>query len=100
MKRHTFVDNQRMEKQECQIAADFVSVDLNSIATTDSRSLGPELVGHSFGEKLEFDRIWVSCGLDEKKLFLTQAVVLGGYFPPAAILELFPGYKTVAHCRK
>lgn len=89
MKRHNFVDNQRLEKQERQTTADFVSVDLNSIATTDSRSLGPELVGHSFWEKLEFDRILASCGMDEKELSLAQAVILGRLISPGSDLGTF-----------
>ena len=89
MKRHNFVDNQRLEKQERQVAADIVAVDLNSIATADSRSLGPELVGHSFWEKLELDRILTSCGLDEKEVSLAKAVILGRLISPGSDLSTF-----------
>jgi len=89
MKRHNFADNQRLEKQERQVAADIVAVDLNSIATADSRSLGPELVGHAFWEKLEFDRILTSCGLDEKELSLAKVVILGRLISPGSELRTF-----------
>ena len=87
MKQHKFVANQRLEKKERQATADVATVDLNSVATEDSRSLGPELVGHSFWEKLQFDQILTSCGLDEKELSLAKAMILGRLIAPGSDLS-------------
>ncbi|MEI7639511.1 MAG: IS1634 family transposase [Syntrophus sp. (in: bacteria)] len=89
MKRHNFVADERVERQERNNAANIVAVDINSIATTDSRSLGPELVGNSFWEKLKFDRILSSCGLDEQELSLAKAVILGRLISPGSDYNTF-----------
>ena len=89
MKRHNFVADERVEKQERNSAANIVAVDINSIATTDSRSLGPELVGNSFWEKLKFDRILSSCGMDEQELSLAKAVILGRLISPGSDYNTF-----------
>ena len=89
MKRHNFVADQRIEKQDRKIAADIVAIDLNTIATSNSRSLGPELVGNSFWEKLKFDQILSQCGLDDKELSLAQAVILGRLIAPGSDYSTF-----------
>ena len=89
MKRHHFVTNQRIEKQERNIAADIVAIDLNSIATSNSRSLGPELVGNSFWEKLQFDQILSQCGFNDQELSLAKAVILGRLIAPGSDYSTF-----------
>jgi len=89
MKRHNFVANQQIEKKEREIAADIAQIDLNTIATSNSRSLGPELVGNSFWEKLQFDQILSQCGLDDKELSLAKAVILGRLIAPGSDYSTF-----------
>ena len=93
MKRHDFVANQRIEKQEREIAADIVAIDLNTIATSNSRSLGPELVGNSFWNKLQFDQILSQCGLDNKELSLAKAVILGRLIAPGSDFSTFSWFQ-------
>lgn len=40
----------------------YTSVDLNSVATGEPRSLGPELAGHTTWQQLGFDQLLVGCG--------------------------------------
>ncbi len=89
MKRHNFVADQRIEKQERESVADIVAIDLNTIATGSSRSLGPELVGNSFWEKLKFDQILSQCGLDDKELSLAKTVILGRLIAPGSDYNTF-----------
>lgn len=89
MKRHNFVADQRIEKQERESVADILAIDLNTVATGSSRSLGPELVGNSFWEKLKFNQILSQCGLDEKELSLAQSVILGRLISPGSDYNTF-----------
>ena len=77
-------DRDRKARQENQ---ELVSVDLNSVNTSDGRSLGPELVAHSFWEKLEFDAVLKSYGLSLEQRALAKAVIIGRLVVPGA--ELF-----------
>jgi transposase len=77
-------DRDRRTRQENQ---ELISIDLNSVNTSDARSLGPELVAHSFWEKLEFDAILDSCGLSLEQRALAKAVIIGRLVAPGT--ELF-----------
>jgi transposase len=59
-----------------------VSVDLDSVRVSLSRSLGPELVGHAFFERLGFPRMLAECGLDLYQRDLAEAVILGRLIAP------------------
>lgn len=78
------IDRDRKIRQENQ---ELVSVDLNSVNTSDARSLGPELVAHSFWERLEFDAILKSCNLSLEQRALAKAVIIGRLVAPGT--ELF-----------
>lgn len=62
--------------------ADLVAVDLNSLATSESRSVGPELVGHTFYQRLGFPDMLAECGLTPYQRDLAEAVVLGRLVAP------------------
>jgi hypothetical protein len=83
--------------------AQYVSVDLNSVTVEHSRSLGPELVGHSTWEQLNLSSALYRCGFSKKQVALAEAVVLARLIAPAsdlaswrwlkertALLELLP----------
>ena len=59
-------------------------VDLQSVATGYSRSLGPELVANTLWERLNFDKILMSGGFDQKQLSLAKAVIIGRLVAPAS----------------
>ena len=77
IKRSHFVSNQKAEQAARAEKTDAVEVDLNSLESTGSRSLGPELVGHSFWEKLGFGKMLAGCGLNAQQISLDEAVILG-----------------------
>jgi len=59
-----------------------VSVDLDSVRVSLSRSLGPELVGHAFYQRLGFPEMLAGCGLDLYQRDLAEAVILGRLIAP------------------
>ena len=87
IKRSAFVANQRAEQVERTQTVDAVMIDLNSVESTCSRSLGAELVGYGFWEKLEFSRILANCGFSEQQIALSQAVILGRLISPGSDLR-------------
>lgn len=60
------------------------TVDLNSTETLQSRSLGAELIGHAFWERLNFDVILDECGLDVTERSLAQGAILARLIAPAS----------------
>lgn len=61
-----------------------VEVDLQSIAATAARSLGPELVANNEWERLNFSGILSECGFDSKEIALSKAVILGRLIEPSS----------------
>ena len=70
----------RVEKQE------IVAIDLQSIATSESRSLGPELVATNEWDRLNFDTILKNSGFDDKETSLAKAVIIGRLIEPSSEL--------------
>jgi hypothetical protein len=58
------------------------SVDLDSVRVSLSRSLGPELVGHAFYQRLGLPEMLAACGLDLYQRDLAEAVILGRLIAP------------------
>ncbi|UOF91014.1 IS1634 family transposase [Fodinisporobacter ferrooxydans] len=103
MKHYHFVQTKSQEKQQRHEQRDLVTIDLQSIATSEYRSLGPELVAHTFWEHLGFNQILQNCGLSTEQQALAQAVIIGRLVAPSsdlaswnwlrnqtALLELLP----------
>ncbi|MDD2212073.1 MAG: hypothetical protein PHV56_03780 [Clostridia bacterium] len=53
----------REETELSQQIQNFDCIDLNSVSSMQTRQLGPELVGHTFWERLGFKDILKYCGL-------------------------------------
>ncbi len=73
-----FAESERQGMAESQ----HVSVDLDSVRVSLSRSLGPELVGHTFYRRLGFPELLAACGLDLYQRDLAEAVILGRLIAP------------------
>lgn len=86
MKHYHFVQTKAQEKQQRHEQRDLVTVDLQSIASSEHRSLGPELVAHAFWDRLGFNQILQDCGLSTKQQALAQAVVIGRLVAPSSDL--------------
>ena len=66
--------------------ADIQEVDINSIAVTESRSLGAELVANDTWQQLGFSEILTDCGFSEKEVALSAAVIWGRLIEPGSDL--------------
>lgn len=86
MDNYSFNQKKTQAKEERQEKGDFVSTDLNSVATGESRSLGPELVGHSTWEQLEMNSLLRAYGFTPTQQALAEAVVVGRLVEPSSDL--------------
>lgn len=86
LRHNQFVRRKREETAVNEKNADMQLVDLNSASSTFYRSLGAELVAHTFWERLNFDDILKDCGFDFKQLSLAKAVILGRLIHPQSEL--------------
>ena len=64
-----------------------VSIDLQSIATTEFRSLGPELVAVNEWNRLNFNSILKNNGFDDKEIALAKTVIIGRLIDPSSELS-------------
>lgn len=58
-------------------ADELLTIKVGSLNTSNSRSLGPELVGHAFYQRLGFPEMLAECGLDAYQRDLAEAVIVG-----------------------
>ena len=77
-----FIQSERREHAARKENRHLVQVDLQSIGTGYSRSLGPELVASAFWDRLGFDKILASSGFSPKELSLAKAVVIARLLAP------------------
>jgi transposase len=68
---------------------DILKIDLNSLATINHRSIGPELVAHNAWNKLDFGNIFTECGFDNKQKSLAEAVIIGRLINPSSDIESY-----------
>ena len=103
MKHYRFVQTKSLEKQQRHEQRHLVTVDMNSLSSSEHRSLGPELVAHTFWERLKLDQMLLDCGFSLQEQALAQAVIVGRLVAPSsdlatwhwlreqtALLELLP----------
>lgn len=86
MKHYHFIQTKAQEKQQRHEQRELVTIDINSVSSSESRSLGPELVAHAFWERLGFDRILQDCGFTVRERALAQAVIIGRLVAPSSDL--------------
>jgi transposase len=60
------------------------TIDCNTLTSTSSRSLGPELVGYHAWQQLQLPTILKQCGLTTRQTALAAAVVIGRLIRPAS----------------
>jgi len=90
MRQYAFLQYQSESAHE---ERDYVSVDVQSLGFMQQRSLGPDLVGNAFWNKLGFDEILAGCGFSGQEAALAQAVVVGRLVAPASDLATFQWLK-------
>jgi transposase len=87
MGRFCFSQIKAQEKQDRHEKREMVNVDMQSVSTTEHRSLGPELVAHSTWESLQIDHILGDCGFSKKEQALAKAVVIARLISPSSDLS-------------
>ena len=76
---------ERQQKEQGPAKADFETVDLATATTTISRSIGPELIGNSFYQRLGFAEILADAGLSGESLAIAKATILAQLIRPGSI---------------
>jgi transposase len=86
LEHYQIVDRHKTDKSLRQANQDILAIDLNSVATMQFRSLGPELVANATWERLGFDRILARLRFTPRQIALAKAVVLGRLIEPGSDL--------------
>jgi len=71
---------------------DLVLVDMSSVSTTQTRTVGPELVSQNAWNLLEFDQVFRKCGFTPIEISLAKVVIFGRLISPGSerrIIEWF-----------
>jgi hypothetical protein len=86
LKHNDFVKKKIVQEEENKKSSNVEAIDLNSISTSFSRSLGPELVANKYWDILEFDRILTKCHFSQKQIDISKALILGKLINPGSEL--------------
>ena len=86
MENYSFLQLRQSEAASRQEKRELVSIDLKSVSTTESRSLGPELVAHTIWDRLGFNRLLASCGFSSMQQALAETVVVARLVAPSSDL--------------
>lgn len=86
MENYDFLQSKQEEKTVRQDQRVLVNINMNSVETSLSRSLGPELVAHAYWERLGFDAILNACGLTLTEQGLAKAVIIARLIAPTSDL--------------
>ena len=68
-------------------------VDLSSIESTDTRVLGPALVGHTFFQRMQFSRILTECGFTPPEVAAAEAAIVGRLVAPGSEESIYRWYR-------
>ncbi len=81
---YRFVQSQRKEHAVKESNKQIVPIDMASISTGFSRSLGPELVADSTWRRLDFDGVLTECGFNQKQICLAKSIIVGRLIYPGS----------------
>ncbi|MEA1975771.1 MAG: IS1634 family transposase, partial [Bacillota bacterium] len=79
------VIHENKEKEESK--KELVTIDLNSVNSKQSRSLGPEILGNAFYERLGIDKILKDLKFNERQLALAKGTIIGRLLNPGSEQE-------------
>jgi Transposase DDE domain len=80
------LNNEDKKKEEVKNPV-YERIDLNSIASSSIRQLGPELIGHAFYQRLGFNDILKQCKLTPYQISIAEAVIVGRLVNPGSDLD-------------
>jgi transposase len=75
---------------------DLITIDINSLTTTKSRTLGSELVCQHTWDLLGFDQMLKKCGFDETERTLSRAVIFGRLISPGSEKHTIKWFKKIS----
>jgi transposase len=84
MEHYEFVQQKEKEKSIRQNKREMLTIDTQSVNSSMFRSLGPELVAHTFWQRLGFDELLEKCGLNLTEQALAKAIIIGRLINPAS----------------
>ena len=81
------VQSKNEDKTRRENDAEFVAVDIKTVSTTTSRTVGPEIVANSIWESLNFDAILKKCNFTLKEISFAKAMIIGRLISPSSELS-------------
>jgi hypothetical protein len=78
---------------EHQSAGNYVPIDLGSVFTEKTRSLGAELVCQNIWDLLKFNKILKECGFSNKQATIAKALIFGRLISPGSERHIIEWYK-------
>ncbi|OEU41243.1 hypothetical protein BGV40_16010 [Methanosarcina sp. Ant1] len=81
-----FYKNKIESKKEAEEQREFVSIDINSVQSAQSRSIGAELVAKEMWDRLKISDTLKDCGFSTKKIAVAQALIMGRLIHPGSEL--------------
>jgi len=79
-------DFYKIRKKKEAKQPEYLTIDTEKLATTDNRSLGPELAAECGWKKLDMDKILKDAGLGKKSLDMAKAAIFARLISPASEL--------------
>jgi transposase len=76
-----------------QTKKNLITIDMNSISTIKTRSIGPELVCQKIWTMLGFDQILRKCLFSQREVSLARVVIFGRLISPGSELHTFDWFK-------
>jgi len=77
----------KIRKKRKEARGKFLTIDLEKVATSTCRTLGPELAGNDAWERLTMDTLLKEAGLAKEARELARAVILGRLISPGSELH-------------
>lgn len=90
---YEFTQEKEADKKSQEHDPEMMTIDINSLTFTKSRSLGNELVANTMWKKLKFDEILRKCQFNNKEMALAQAVIIGKLICPSSDIGCFEWLK-------
>lgn len=84
--RGDFTKAKAESKVQAEGERDLIRVDLNSIQTSQFRSIGAELVAKEMWDRLELTKTLRNCGFSDKQIAVSQVLIMGKLIEPASEL--------------
>ena len=76
-----------------QLNQNLLTVDMNTISTINTRSIGPELVCQKIWTMLGYEQILKKCHFSQREISFARAVIFGRLITPGSELHTFKWFK-------